>query len=71
MSQMTTMGGPAVEEVKPTANVYTVLVFVAILAIGFTAGYLAWQLTAPVAEGGYGLEFGQLFAPLTEIGQSN
>jgi energy-coupling factor transporter transmembrane protein EcfT len=55
-----------VVEVKPQANIYTVLVIVALIALIAAAVIVAMNLTTPVAEGGYGLEFGDLFKPLTD-----
>ena len=57
--------GPVVE-VSPHANIFTVLVLVALIAL-LVGGFVCFQsLTTPVAEGGYGLEFGQLFYPITK-----
>ncbi len=57
--------GPVVE-VKPQPNIYTVLVLVALIAL-LAGGFICFQsLTSPVAQGGYGLEFGDLFKPLAE-----
>ena len=54
-----TENGPP--EPKPQANIYTVLVFVAIVALGVTVGFVLYNLLMPVADGGYGLQFGDLF----------
>jgi len=47
--------GPVVR-VKPQPNIYTLLLIVGILILGFTIGAVIWNLTAC-----YGLTFGQLF----------
>jgi len=47
---------------KPQANVYTVLVIVAILALGVTIGLVLYNLLSPVPDG-YGLDIGALFDP--------
>lgn len=65
MSQFPNAQGPT-NEIKPQANVYTVLVFAAILVLGITAGFLIFKMTQPVADGGYGLQFAELFDPLTD-----
>ena len=54
MNQM--MQGPVVA-VKPQANVYTVLLIVAILAMAFAAGTLVHDLTT-----NYGMTFGDIFS---------
>jgi hypothetical protein len=54
MSQM--MQGPIVT-VKPQANVYTVLLIIAILAMGFAAGVLAYDMIQ-----NYGMTFGEIFS---------
>ena len=46
----------------PQANVYTVLVIVAILALGVTIGLVLYNLLSPVPDG-YGLDIGALFDP--------
>ena len=56
-----TENGPP--EPKPQANIYTVLVFVAIVALGVTVGFVLYNLLSPCTDGGvgYGLKFGELF----------
>jgi hypothetical protein len=54
-----TENGPP--EPKPQANIYTVLVFVAIVALGVTVGFVLYNLLMPLSDGGYGLKFGDLF----------
>lgn len=50
---------------RPQANVYTVLLVVAILALAATIGLVLYNLLAPLPDG-YGLEIGALFeAPQT------
>jgi len=46
----------------PQANVYTVLLIIAILALGATIGLVLHNLLAPVPDG-YGLDVGALFEP--------
>ncbi|MFP4054816.1 MAG: hypothetical protein ACLFV7_13220 [Phycisphaerae bacterium] len=59
-------GNVPIVEVKPQANVYTVLVLVALIAL-LVGGFVCFQsLTSPVAQGGYGMEVGDLLKPLTE-----
>jgi hypothetical protein len=43
--------------VRPQPNIYTVLLFVCIIAIGVAMGFCLYTLTTPLEEGGYGLEF--------------
>jgi len=50
------MQGPVVA-VKPQANIYTVLLIIAILAMAFAAGTLILDLTA-----NYGMGFGDIFS---------
>lgn len=57
--------GPVVE-VKAQPNVYTVMLFVAILALALAVGVVLWRLMSPAPEG-YGLEAGQLFQPLKNL----
>ena len=45
---------------KPQANVYTVLLIVAILALGVTIGLVLHNLLSP-PPAGYGLDIGALF----------
>jgi len=54
MTQM--MQGPVVT-VKPQANVYTVLLIVAILAMAFAAGTLVYDMIE-----NYGMTFGDIFS---------
>ena len=54
MSQM--MQGPVVA-VKPQANIYTVLLIVAVLVMAFAAGTLMYDLTT-----NYGMSFGDIFS---------
>jgi len=50
--------GPVVA-VKPQANVYTVLLIIAILVMAFAAGTLIYDLTS---SSGYGMSFGDIFS---------
>ncbi len=47
-------------EVKPQPDVYTVLLLVAIIAMGVALGLCLHNLLTPLIDGGYGLEFKQL-----------
>jgi len=63
---MTQAPSSPVVETKPVANVYTVLLIVAILALALAIGVVGHRLTGPVTEGraegaGYGLTVEQLF----------
>ena len=49
----------SVVRVKPEADIYTLLVIVAILALGTTVGVAIWNLTST-----YGLKFAEIFQPL-------
>jgi len=51
----------AVVRTKPRPNVYTVLLLVAILALGVTVAVVLWRLTADLPDG-YGLKFADLFS---------
>ena len=59
MSQLptTTNGAGPVIPVRPQPNIYTVLLFISILAIGVAIGFCLYTLTTPLEQGGYGLEF--------------
>jgi hypothetical protein len=55
---------------KSQPNVYTVLLIIAILVM-VIAVFLCYDLlTSPVAQGGYGLEPGDLLEPLKGISQT-
>lgn len=54
-----------VATVKPKANVYTVLVIIAILVLGAAIGFCLHNLMSPSAAGGYDMKFDQLFKPFT------
>jgi len=67
-----------VVEAKPQANVYTVLLIVAVLALVLSTGIVGYRLMAPLSQGtaeaqvegpGYGLEFGQLFEPAEKLAE--
>ena len=47
--------------VKPSPDIYTVLLIVGILVIGVSVGLVLHNLLTPAQEGGYGLEFMALF----------
>lgn len=64
LSSQASQGVPVT--VKPRANVYTVLVIVAVLALGVTLGVACWYLMAARADGGCGWTFGQLLGPLVD-----
>ena len=58
---MTQISGNTVIEVKPQPDVYTVLLLASIITLGIALGLCLYCLLQPVGEGGYGLEFSQLF----------
>jgi len=58
--------GPVIQ-VKPSADIYTVLLIVAILALAIALGFVLNNLLSPVSEGGYGLTLGELFDPIDEV----
>ena len=58
--------GPVVYA-KPQPNIYTVLLIVANLALLVTIGVVLYNLMAS-PPAGYGLRFGDLFAPLKTLG---
>lgn len=62
MSQLGSDPGSALT-VKPQSNIYTLLVGVAIIALLVTVGVVLHALLTPVAQGGYGLDFGAIFDP--------
>ncbi len=64
MTQAPSQG--AVVQIKPQPNVYTILLIVAIIAMGVTIGVVLHNLMAdpPV---GYGLTFGELFQSLKDL----
>ena len=51
-----------VVQVKPQANVYSVLLIVAILALLAAIGFMLWNLLSPVPQG-YGMTVEDLFSP--------
>ena len=59
---MSRLPNPVVQ-VKPQANVYTVLMLVAIVVLGAALGMLLQQL---LSSTGYGLSAGDLFGPLAK-----
>mgnify|MGYP007123679907 CR=1 FL=1 len=62
-------------QVKPQAGVYTVLLIITILALGTSTGFVANRLMGSMPgtdsmnknANGYGLEFGDLFKPWSEL----
>ena len=62
MSQLGSDPGSALT-VKPQSSVYTLLVAIAIVALLVTVVIVLHTLLTPVAQGGYGLEFGAIFDP--------
>jgi hypothetical protein len=53
---------PPTVEVRPQPNVYTVILLVAIIALGLAVGVVFWKLTSPPPTG-YGLKVGAMFEP--------
>ena len=64
MTQLPTQS--PVIQVKAQPNVYTVMLIVAILALGMAVGFVMYSLMAPLPKG-YGMEFDELFKPLKEL----
>ncbi|MCY2931916.1 MAG: hypothetical protein NTV86_20955 [Planctomycetota bacterium] len=62
MSQFGSDPGSALT-VKPQSNIYTLLVGIVIVGLLVTLVLVLHSLLTPVAEGGYGLEFGAIFDP--------
>jgi len=62
MTQLSAQQGPVVP-VKPQANIYTLLLIVSILVLTVTIGIVLWKLMSSVDNGGYGLQFSNLFQP--------
>lgn len=60
---MTQMSSGSTIRVKPQPNLYTILLMVAILVVGIALGLVLSKLMSPLANGGYGLEFGDIFKP--------
>lgn len=56
---MTQIPQQPVVQAKPQPNIYTVLLIIAIVALGVTVGVAIGNLTAT-----YGLSFGEIFQPL-------
>ena len=52
--------------VKPQANIYSVMLLVAVVALAMTIGVCLWKLLAPMPAG-YGLELKQLFDTLKDL----
>ncbi len=48
--------------VKPSPNIYTALLIIGIVALGVALGVVLHILLGSPANGGYGLDFGQLFS---------
>ena len=48
--------------IKPQSNIYTLLIILAVLAMGVTVGIAMWSLMSPTPQG-YGLSFESLFKP--------
>ena len=53
-----------VVSVKPQADIYTLLVAVAILALAVGIGLALWDL---MSQEGYGMAFGDIFLPLKDM----
>ena len=66
MTQSPTNASEAAVEVRPRANVYTVLVVVAVLALGFTLGWVLWHLMSQPPDG-CGMKLSDLFEPLKPL----
>lgn len=59
-------GGPVVTT-KPQPDVYTVLLVVVIICLVVTIAIVLHNLMSPVASGGYGLSFGDIFKPTKDL----
>lgn len=59
-----------VVEVKPSANVYTVLIIIALLSLLATIGIAGRRLMSPAPEG-YGISAGEMFSPFEEPQQAS
>jgi len=57
--------GPVLE-VKPQPNIYTILLLVAVLALGTTIGFVMQNLLSPLEKGGYEVPFEKVFKPIEE-----
>lgn len=66
MTQSPTNASQGPVEVGPRPNVYTVLVVVAVLALGFTLGWALWHLMSQ-APAGCGMKVSELFEPLKPL----
>jgi len=53
-----------VVEVKPDANVYTVLMLITIIVLLVSVVIVGAKLTGDVNAGGYGMTIGDMFSPL-------
>ena len=56
---MTQIPQQPIVQAKLQPNIYTVLLIIAIVALGVTVGVAIWNLTTV-----YGLSFGEIFQPL-------
>jgi hypothetical protein len=59
---------PPTVEVRPQPNVYTVMLLVAIIALGVAIAVVMWKLTSSATAGGYGLNVGAMFEPFKNPG---
>jgi hypothetical protein len=62
-----TLPGRPVVTTRPQADIYTVLLLVAIVCLAVTIGVVLYNLMSPVSAGGYGLSFGDLFKSTESI----
>ena len=53
-----------VVEVKPDANVYTVLMLITIIVLVVAVAIVGMKLTGDVSGGGYGMTIGDMFSPI-------
>jgi hypothetical protein len=58
-----------VVHVKPSANIYTVLIIISLLALCVGIGFSAKRLMSPAPEG-YGVSAGQMFEPFEQQKQA-
>lgn len=51
-------------QVQPQSNVYTLMMIITILVLCVAVGFVMHKLMLPALEGGYGMEFAELFDPV-------
>ena len=51
-------------QVAPQSNIYTLMMIITILVLSVAVCFVMSKLMSPAGNGGYGMEFGQLFEPV-------